>query len=110
MDDGLSWPEILTVYDLKGKEGKYLVLKRANAARSFSLVPEAEIRAPFGEWVKLPDETRGRPLWAKVTAKPTAFGRAAAFFYKVPWVNMTVRTRSGEEKIYRLVTISMTLR
>ena len=104
MDDGLSWPEILTRYDLQAKEGKFLVFKRAEAARSFSLVEKTRLEAAFGEWVELPEEARGGPVWAKVAVRPTGFNRVAAIFYKVPWVNMTVRTKSGEEKTYRLVT------
>jgi hypothetical protein len=104
MDDGLSWPDILTRYDLQAKEGKFLVFKRAEAARSFSLVEKTRLEAAFGEWVELPEEARGGPVWAKVAVRPTGFNRVAAIFYKVPWVNMTVRTKSGEEKTYRLVT------
>ena len=40
MEDGLSWPEILTRYDIKNFEKRYLLLEKRAEPRSYQLQPQ----------------------------------------------------------------------
>ncbi len=92
LDDGLSWPELLTRYDFRGtagQSGKFLLLTRAAAPRKFQLTPLQEVTASFGEPVKSPDATAGA-VWVEIEIKKTFAGSVAATFYKPPVLRLTV--------------------
>lgn len=83
LDDGLSWPELITRYDLHETVGPYVRLERASRVRTFRLVPLRKIEARLGEEIRIPGEETG-PLWAKIVIHPTYYQRMASFFYKSP--------------------------
>ena len=101
--DGLSWPELLTHYDIKDIEGRYLALKRNRQPRSYSLTPPIKTKVPLGEWFELPDESF-LPLWAKIDLNPNFLGKLASAALKLPYVYMKVETAEGKERKYRLIT------
>jgi glycosyltransferase involved in cell wall biosynthesis len=89
LDDGLSWPELLVRYDLCETLGPYIRLQRALQARSWKLVPLAEIRGRLGQEIKIP-ESGGGAVWAEVDIQPTLRHRAVSFLYKTPLPGITV--------------------
>ena len=47
LEDGLSWPEFLTRYDIKGMTNTTLLLKRSAAPRTFQLTPLSDLPVHF---------------------------------------------------------------
>jgi hypothetical protein len=101
LDDGVSWPEILTRYDLCARAGRFLVFRRAALPREYSMKPAGALKARFGEWIDLPGRPQD-PVWVQVDLEPTALNRALMFLFRAPWPMMTVRTADGIEVAYRI--------
>jgi hypothetical protein len=105
LDDGLSWPELLTLYDLKGAsddKGTYLVLSRAAVAREFHLTPLQNTSARFGEPVTLPAATNG-PVWVEIEIKKSLAGTAVSALYKPPELMLIVSLQDRTQRRFRLV-------
>ena len=105
LDDGLSWPELLTRYDFKGvadAEAKFLLLSRASAPRTFHLIPLQNITANMGEAVAVPAMIKG-PVWAEIVIKKTLAGKLASMLYKPPVLTLEVTLKDDSKHRYRLV-------
>ena len=102
-EDGLSWPELLTRYDIQDIEGRYLVLKRNQQPRTYSLQPLVATTVPLGEWFELPEEQLF-PIWAKINLNPNILGKLATTAFKLPPLYMKIETADGKEHKYRLIT------
>lgn len=94
LDDGPSWPELLSRYQLRERTGTFQILRRSAAPREYSLAPVAAVSTRFGEEVPVPD-AGGWPVWARVEIEPNAAGRAAAFFFKIPMPYVVINGASG---------------
>lgn len=102
LDDGLSWPELLTRYDIKDTNGDFLLLKRAATPREYRLTPLKETIIHFGETFTLPAATNA-PLWAEMEINKSIFGNLVATLYKPPIVRLMVSLRDGRQLYFRLV-------
>jgi hypothetical protein len=105
LDDGRSWPELLTLYDLKGAsddKGTFLLLSRAAAAREFHLTPLQNTSARFGEPVTLPAATNG-PVWVEIEIKKSLAGTVVSTLYKPPVLMLTVSLQDHTQCRFRLV-------
>jgi hypothetical protein len=99
-DDSLSWPELLTRYDVQKSAGPFLLLKRAARERAFRLVPLREFTAQFGAPVTL---TNMEAIWACIEVQPTWLGRLLAMLYKPPPIFLDVKTLARPTERYRLI-------
>jgi hypothetical protein len=105
LDDGLSWPELLTRYDCKGaadKSGKFLLFTRSPMPRKFELAPLQNFSARFGESVTLPTMTSD-PIWVEIEIKKTFAGKVLATFYKPPTLRIVVMLKNRAQKNFRLI-------
>jgi hypothetical protein len=105
LDDGLSWPELLTRYDVKGPadaEGTYLLLSRAATPREYHLTPLRDTLVRWGEPVTPPSATEG-PIWVEIEIKKTLIGTVVAILYKPPVLMLTVSQRDHGQQDFRLV-------
>ena len=105
LDDGRSWPELLTLYDLKGASDDkrtFLLLSRAAAAREFHLIPLQNTSARFGEPVTLPAATNG-PVWVEIEIKKSLAGTVVSTLYKPPVLMLTVSLRDHGQQDFRLI-------
>ncbi len=102
LDDGLSWPELLTRYDIADTNGEFLLLKRAAAPRQFHLTPVNETTVQFGESFSLPATTNAA-LWAEMEINKSVFGKMIATFYNPPNLRLMVSLRDGRQIYYRMV-------
>jgi len=105
LDDGLSWPELLTRYEINpaaGSSDPYLLLQRRPAPRGYRLDPLTNTAARFGSSLAIPDLTMG-PVWAEVEIRPTVAGKIISAFYKPPVLSLTVTTRDHGPGHYRIV-------
>jgi hypothetical protein len=106
LDDGLSWPELLTRYDIAPQQpgmagASYLWLRRSPNPRTWRLDAVESRTMGFEEIVKLPGLDEG-PLWAEIEVSRSALGVAAAMALKDPILRIAVVTGDGNETVYRL--------
>jgi hypothetical protein len=105
LDDALSWPVMLTRYDLKASAEafgrSYLVLTRSAAPREYHLTPVGEVSARWGEPVAPP--AAAGPIWVEIGIRKTLIGSLVATLYKPPLLKLTVTLRDRERPDYRLV-------
>ena len=102
LEDGQSWPELLTRYDVRQVEWPFVLLKRSVAPRPWRLEPLADMPIGFGELVAVPPVTNG-PVWARIDIDQTLAGKIVSMLYKPPILRLTVTTRDGGQVRYRLV-------
>ncbi len=105
LDDGLSWPEILTRYDIQGfsdRKSTYLHLLRSPAPRAYHLQPLQETNVTLGKPFALPAATNGL-IWAEINIQETPAGKLLAFFYKPTILLADVKLADHSEKFRRLV-------
>ncbi len=98
LDDGLSWPELLTRYELAKKTEPvepYLLLARSASPRSYHFTPLTNSAVSWGESVAVPVVTNG-PVWVEMEIKKTFIGRLASLFYKPPLLLLTVSFRNHQ--------------
>jgi hypothetical protein len=104
LDDGLSWPELLTRYDIKGLSdaaGTYLHLLRSATSRKYWLVPLGETNVTLGKSFALP-LTNG-PVWAEIEIKKTLAGDILSFLYKPAVLMVDARLADDTSRRRRLI-------
>ena len=102
-DDGLSWPELLTRYDITGAADRYILMKKAVTPRQYELTPIGESLARFNEGIAIPSMSGG-PIWMKIDIRRTLYGNIIAMLYRPTRVSLTVFTRSGKAYSGRIIT------
>ena len=100
-EDGLSWPELLTRYDITNIEGRYLLLQRSPQPRKYNFAPLDRQKVAVGEWYEVPDNSQ--PLWAKLDLKPNLWGKLAATALRLPNLYLEIETADGMQVKYRAV-------
>jgi len=87
LEDGLSWPELLTRYSAKGIYGNYLLLNKRDKILNYNFELIETFNPDFAESVTLP---QGFPVWAKVSLPLTFFGKVTEFLFKLPIVDIGI--------------------
>ena len=106
MEDSLSWPEILTRYELLPRGINRLpVLKKRSHSKSFHKTQKATIISQFGQEIPIPAEwqTNQEFLWLNINVEKSIPGTIAASLYKPPIISLRVKTANGEEKSFRIL-------
>jgi hypothetical protein len=102
LDDGASWPTILSDYRIEELCGPYLLLeRRADAPRPSELRFVGAVRGSLGEEVAFPDVDA--PLLASVDLGTSVPGRVMGFLYKTPELSIEIRDVRGRKKSYRFI-------
>jgi hypothetical protein len=106
-DDGPSWPEILTRYEIRHvlppvRKDVFLLLERSPAPRGYELLPLPTQSMEMGVPLALPDLVDG-PLWTQIEIHPTAAGRLLAAAFKAPTVKMDIVHGNGQRARYRFI-------
>ena len=100
-EDGLSWPELLTRYDITNIEGRYLLLERSRQPRQYSLEPLDRQTVALGEWYEIPNNSQ--PAWAQLDLHPNFWGKLAAIALRLPPLYLEIETADGIQIEYRAV-------
>ena len=104
-EDGLSWLELLTRYDVTNVEGRYLLLGRNSQPRTYELKPLVdELKLTLNEWYDVPDAL---PLWAKINIHPNLLGKLATAALRLPRLHLEVETADGIKTIHKAIGGSM---
>ena len=101
-EDGLSWPELLTRYDLADATGKYWVLKRKATANQYSLKPLSTQRVALGDWVNVPTEDSSA-VWVELDAEPVLVGKLMTTLLKLPPLYIEVELADGSVERRRVL-------
>jgi hypothetical protein len=99
LEDGLSWPELWTRYDVVDTFPGTLVLRRRATARRYGFSAPIESTIRIGESVPIPAVSL---LWARLDVQPTLAGRLLSVLYKLPPIVIEVRQRNRSQT-FRLV-------
>ena len=102
LEDGRSWPELLTRYDVREVQWSFVLLNRSGVPRPWRLEPLADMPIRLGEFVPVPPMTNG-PIWATVEINKTLLGTIASTFYKPPILWLSILTHDGGQLRFRLV-------
>lgn len=102
LDDGRSWPELLTRYNVQGTTRDFVLLKKSATPGEYHLVPLKDSLIRFAEPVMLPATTNGA-LWAELEINKTLLGSFIAALYKPPTLVLAVSLRNGQRLYFRLV-------
>jgi hypothetical protein len=102
-DDSLSWPELLTRYDITGAAERYILMKKSVTPRQYKLTPIGETVARFDETIEIPSMIGG-PIWVRINIRQSLYGNIIAMLYRPTRVSLTVSTRSGRAYVGRLLT------
>ena len=101
-DDSLTWRAVLRNYNFESVVGNHAVLRHRTAARVERLSPIRGHDAAWNETIAV-DDTLGSMLWASVDIEKTLLGRVNSVLFKGPPINMSIMTRDGQTRSFRLV-------
>jgi len=93
-DDSLSWPELLTRYDIMGMAERSILMEKSVTPRQYELTPIGETVAKFDEGIEIPSVISG-PIWVRIDIRRSLWGNVVAMLYRPPRVSLTLVTRSG---------------
>ena len=102
LNDALSWPELLTRYDVQQVEFPFIVLERSTTPRKYTFTPLGETTMKFGEQLSLPPLANS-PLWAKIEIDRTAAGSLVFTLFKPPVLTLKTTLANGQQNTNRFV-------
>ena len=101
-EDGLSWPEILTRYNITNLKNRYLLLQRNFQPRKYKIEPIQDwVDVDFNQWFDLKDTTQ--PVWAKMDIHPNLLGKLTTTALRLPRLYIELETADGAIEKYRTV-------
>lgn len=100
-EDGLSWSELLTRYDITNLEGRYLLLERSPQPRKYNLEPLDRQTVALGQWYEMPSSTE--PVWAELNLQPNLWGKLMAGALRLPDLYLEIETLDGVKVKYRAI-------
>lgn len=103
LDDGLSWPELLTRYRPVWSGHDRLVLARDNRPRRYRLEPLSVHSLRDGEPLAVPAPAPGTAIWAQVSVRQTPTDHLRRLLYRSRLLTMTITALHGESQDYRLI-------
>jgi hypothetical protein len=101
MDEGASWLDLISLYDPIGLASRFAILRRREQPRDVGLIPEAELRASFGQKLVLPVGVD--PLWSQMSIEKTLMGHVCGLLFKMPILEIVLDFEDGTERRHRLV-------
>lgn len=103
LDDGLSWPELLTRYTVRGSAapGGYLELTRSLQPGKYKLTLLQETNLTAEKTFALP-KIDGL-IWAQMDFQRTLAGRVVSFFYKSPVLAVNLNLADGTSYLFNLM-------
>jgi hypothetical protein len=103
LEDGLSWPQLLTRYTFTELRGDMAILRRRDQAPPPAIAPTPLRRDSFaiGELVKLPASPAA--LWAEFDVSPTFLGRLVSTAFRPPRLTITFGFADGHSELFRYI-------
>jgi hypothetical protein len=103
LEDGASWPVLLSLYAPAAIDHGFVFLKRLNPAVAPSaMVPISDGMRTLGEAIVLPPHAT--PLYAVIEVRPTLAGRVLALLYKPLPLEIEVETVNGVRRSFSAIS------
>lgn len=104
LEDGPSWPELLSRYDIVDLRGDMAILRRrqTKAPEPIGQMPLAGVRFRMGDMMALP--AGSQPIWAKIDVAPTTLGKLVSAAFRPPALSITYRFSDGHQQVFRYVS------
>lgn len=103
LEDGLSWPVLLSHYRIRSLQGELAWLERREETAA-PPQPGASVlsgRFRLGEPIALP--TDQGPLWARIRLQPSLAGQVAGLAFRGPLLAITFEMADGRQVVRRFV-------
>ena len=101
LEEGASWPVLMTRYDVTGSGSRFLILRRASLSRSFVLSPLERVVGRWGDPIIVP--SNDGMIWAKIDVRKSPLGQIESFLYKSALLHIRIRTIAGSDEEYRFI-------
>jgi hypothetical protein len=102
LEDGKSWPLLLTRYRIVGRAGHFLVLERNHEAGNDPKMLDISVsRQRIGQEFNLPRTSE--PVWAEINVRPTFLGQIFSALFKPPQLHVLFRFEDGHTETYRYI-------
>jgi hypothetical protein len=102
LDDGLSWPTILSNYHLASAEGEFIFLsKNQRESTQPTMCSLSGNTFEFGQSISVPDN-KGI-IFVEIDIKPTLLGRLMNVLFKTSELHIKVSLENGKSKDYRII-------
>jgi hypothetical protein len=100
-EDALSWPQMLSRYDVKDASAGWLMLQKSAQPRPFTLEPLQHAAATLGQPIAVPDSDD--PIWITIHVEPTGWGEAIGAVLRPEELALGIKTRDGTIRKFRLL-------
>ncbi len=100
-EDGASWPELLTRYNI-ANSSHFLQLDRRDFPGSYLTTPMLKTLLDFEEPLKIGNDDDSM-IWAHIDLQQTLAGRLLTALTKAPIVNLEATFRDGRVRQYRIL-------
>ena len=100
MEDGLSWPEIITRYDVLGEQQGYLLMERRDSPATYKLSQLSETQIQPETAIVLPS---GDAFWVQIDLPLTLRGKLMQQLYKPAIISLVLQFNDGGTHAFRLI-------
>jgi hypothetical protein len=102
LEDGASWPVILSNYGPTWIKDDFLFLRKNPTRLKLSEAVVSNEKHSFGEVVSLPGVHA--PIFAKIDIKQSVLGKLANTFFKPSQLEVTINMEAGSTRNYRIIS------
>ena len=102
-DDSLTWPLLLSRYELYDDTHFAPILKLRSTAHEYAFVTSNSVSATLNDMLVIPAVLSNSLVWAQLNVELTFIGKALTMFYKPPRISMAVETADNSVTEYRFV-------
>ena len=101
LEDGISWPVLLSHYQPDQLINDFLLLRKKISNQQAHLLSIKKEQHFIGEMVNVP--AINQPIFAEIELKPTVWGLLAIWFFKPQQLHVTFELKNGTKKQFRLI-------
>jgi hypothetical protein len=102
LDDGLSWPTILSNYRFAGSQGEFIFLSKDQGRNAQPTMCSLSSNTfEFGQPISVPDN-KGL-IFVEIDVTPTLLGRLMNILFKTSTLHIQVLLENGQSKDYRMI-------
>ncbi|KTD57004.1 transmembrane protein [Legionella santicrucis] len=101
LEDGASWPLLLTHYKPSNVHKGFLFLRKRKIISQEQESLLSSEHHTFGEFVSVTEQKK--PIFARIEIQPTIWGKLATIFFKPNQLQIILNLKNGTTKHYRLI-------